>query len=223
MSHGPRRALSARGGRRAPARPSRPASEPARRARSARGGRKAPSAATATFAGAVLAAGLAACGTPAGESAPAELSAAGADHVTYGVTRRFSRNGVEEALLRADSMYMWDDSSRVRLMGLTLEVVGEGGSRRAVITAERGRMDMAGEELVASGNAALSIPSEGREISSAELRFVLAGSRERRIETDSTVTMREGGCTVQGDGLRSDLAFDELRILGAREGQCPGQ
>lgn len=167
--------------------------------------------------------GPTACGTPADETAPAELSAAGADHVTYGVTRRFSREGVEEAVLRADTMYMWDDSSRVRLMGLALEVFSEGGRRRALITADRGRMDMGGEELVASGNASLSIPSEGREISSAELRFVLAGSRERRIETDSAVVMREGGCTVQGDGLRSDLSFDELRILGAREGVCPGQ
>lgn len=171
----------------------------------------------------VLVLGLTGCVAPAGETAPAEFSTAGADHVTYGVSRRFSREGVEEALLRADTMYMWDDSSRIRLMGLTLEVFSEGGSRRALITADRGRMDLAGEELVASGNAALSIPSEGREISSAELRFVLAGSRERRIETDSAVVMREGDCTVQGDGLRSDLSFDELRILGVREGVCPGR
>ncbi len=177
----------------------------------------------ATWAAVGLALGLAACGSPSDETAPAELLAAGADHVTYGVTRRFSRDGVEEALMRADSMYMWDDSSRVRMMGLTLEVFTEGGGRRAVITAERGRMDTAGEELVATGNAVLSIPAEGREIRSAELRFVLAVGMERRIETDSAVTMREGSCTVRGDGLRSDLSFDELRIIGTREGECPSR
>lgn len=169
-------------------------------------------------AGALL--GLAVCGGASDEGTPSELLEAGADHVTYGVTRLFSREGVEEARMRADSMYMWDDSSRVWLMGLTLDVFTEGGGRRAVISAERGRMDMAGEELVATGNATLSIPAEGREIRSAELRFVLAAGTERRIETDSAVTMREGGCTVLGDGLQSDLSFDELRIVGTREGEC---
>lgn len=184
------------------------------------GEREAMASAVVLFLALILA--LAGCAGPSDETTPAELLDAGADHVTYGVTRLFSRNGVEEAQMRADSMYMWDDSSRVRLMGLTLEIYTEGGGRRAVITAERGRMDTEGEELVATGNATLSIPAEGREIHSAELRFVLAAGIERRIETDSAVTMREGNCTVEGDGLRSDLSFDELRILGTREGECPG-
>lgn len=160
-----------------------------------------------------------ACGDQAGDASPAELVTVHADHITYGVTRNFSREGVREARLLADSMYMWDDSTSVMLIGLTLEVFNENGGQRAVITAEEGRMNADSDELVARGNAVLNIPGDARELRSAELWFVL-DRRDNRIWTDSAVVMREGDCQVEGERFQTDFSFEELRIWGTREGEC---
>ena len=160
---------------------------------------------------------VAACINTTEEPAAAGLEAVDADEIVYGVSLNMSREGIREAVLAADSMFSWQDSTHARVMGLSLVVFDERGGRRATITAEEGRLSRMGNELTASGNAVLSIPEQGREIRTDELHFAPEADR---IWTDVPVVMHEDGCVFEGDRLQSDMDFDDVRIWGTRERGC---
>lgn len=158
-----------------------------------------------------------ACINTTEEPPPAGLETVDADEIVYGVSLNMSREGIREAMLAADSMFSWKDSTHARVMGLSLVVFDERGGRRATITADEGRLNRMGNELTASGNAVLSIPEQGREIRTDELHFA---PEVDRVWTDVPVLMHEGGCVFEGDRLQSDMDFDDVRIWGTRERGC---
>ena len=166
---------------------------------------------------AVLLLALAACFDASEEGATSELETIDADKILYGVSLNMSREGIREALLTADSMFIWRDSTHSRVVGLTLLVFDPGGRRRARITASEGRLNQLGNELTASGNAVLTIPEQDREIRTDELHFAPEADR---VWTDVDVVMREGECEIEGDRLQADMAFDDVRIWGTREREC---
>ncbi|MCY4400055.1 MAG: LPS export ABC transporter periplasmic protein LptC [Gemmatimonadetes bacterium] len=166
---------------------------------------------------AVLLLALAACFDASEEGATSELETIDADKILYGVSLNMSREGIREALLTADSMFIWRDSTHSRVLGLTLLVFDQGGRRRARITASEGRLNQLGNELTASGNAVLTIPEQDREIRTDELHFAPEADR---VWTDVDVVMREGECEIEGDRLQADMAFDDVRIWGTREREC---
>ena len=176
-----------------------------------------PSRLTLFLALAVAVSACAACSTGSEEGPTTELEEINADEIVYGVSRRLTREGVQEALLYADSMFMWRDSAYARGMGLTLIIFDEQGRRRANIEADGGRLSNAGNELRAYGNALLRIPASGQEIRTEELNFT---PDEDRIWSDRHVVMRESGCVVEGDRFQADMSFDDLKIWGTREGGC---
>ena len=141
-----------------------------------------------------------------------------ADEIVYGVSHNMSRDGIREARLEADSMLMWRDSTHAWVMRMTLLVFDDQGGQRATITADRGRFDMATNELMAVGNAVLSIPGQDREIRTEVLNF---SQESDRVWSDVPVVMREAGCEIEGDRLQSDIAFDEVKLWGTREKDCP--
>ena len=141
-----------------------------------------------------------------------------ADEIVYGVSHNMSRDGIREARLEADSMLMWRDSTHAWVMRMTLLVFDDQGGQRATITADRGRFNMATNELMAVGNAVLSIPGQDREIRTEVLNF---SQESDRVWSDVPVVMREAGCEIEGDRLQSDIAFDEVKLWGTREKDCP--
>ncbi len=157
------------------------------------------------------------CTTGTEQETGEELEAVSADEIAYGVERRLTRDGVHEATLIADSLFLWRDSSHARVMGLTLIVFDERGRRRATINANAGRLSQGTNELTATGNAILSVMTTGQEIRTEELHF---SQDDDRIWSDLPVVMREAGCEVEGDRFQADMAFDDLRIWGTREGAC---
>ena len=165
----------------------------------------------------LLALAASACSTESEQGPATELDAVNADEIVYGVSRKLTREGVQEALLFADSMFMWRDSAHARVVGLTLIVYDEQGRRRANIEADGGRLSKAGNELTARGNAILRILATGQEIRTEELNFA---PDEDRIWSDQHVIMREAGCVVEGDRFQADLSFDDVKIWGTREGEC---
>jgi len=159
-----------------------------------------------------------ACGPDAGQqSALGELAPASADEVTYDVTHVVSVGGIREAVLRADSMLAWRDSSHVALMGVELSIFDEQGRSRATITADHGRMHPRTDELAAMGAARLQVPSNDLEILGPELRFA---PESDRVWSDSAVVMRRQRCEVHGDGFEADLSFDNVRIGQTQEKGC---
>ena len=163
----------------------------------------------------------AACSADSEEGPTTELEEINADEIVYGVSRRITQEGVQEALLFADSLFMWRDSAYARVIGLTLIVFDEQGRRRANIEADGGRLSNAGNELTAYGNAVLRIPDTGQEIRTEELNFA---PDEDRVWSDLHVVMRESGCVVEGDRERASAADSHRdRETDRDERQFPGQ
>jgi len=159
-----------------------------------------------------------ACLNEADDTAGTEFQESSADDVMYGVSHNMSKDGIREAQLQADSMLMWNDSTHTWVMGMTLFVFDDQGGRRATITADRGRFDMSTNELMAVGNAMLTIPGQDREIRTEVLNF---SQESDRVWSDVPVVMREGGCEIEGDRLESDISFDQVKLWGTRERDCP--
>lgn len=159
-----------------------------------------------------------ACLNDAEDAAGTEFGESSADDVMYTVTHNMSKDGVREAQLVADSMLMWNDSTHTWVMQMTLHVFDDQGGRRATITADRGRFDMSTNELMAVGNAVLTIPGQAREIRTEVLNF---SQDSDRVWSDVTVVMREAGCEIEGDRLESDISFNQVKLWGTRERDCP--
>lgn len=144
-----------------------------------------------------------------------------ANETLYVTSRNMTREGVQEGRLDADSIHIWDDSTHVRVYGLTVLLFDERGRETGRITAEGGRLSTVGNELWAYGNAQLTVPedemNERRHIRAEELFFDL---ERERIWTGVAVNMQRGNCTVTGDGFESDLSFNNLTIEAPREGGC---
>lgn len=142
-----------------------------------------------------------------------------ADEVLYGVQHYMTNNGVREALMSADTMYSWRDSTYTRAIGLALQVYDKRtGTDQATITADGGRLDMRANELKAIGNAVLDIPDQDRQIRTEEL---WVSPDADRIWSDVPVVMRESGCEIEGDRFESDMSFRRVKLWGTRERDCP--
>ncbi len=163
--------------------------------------------------------------TTGGEDGPlTELEEVAADQTLYDTSINLTRDGVQEGMLEADSIHMWQDSTHARIYGLTLLLHDERGREKGRVTAAAGRMSNVGNmsnELWAYGNALLSVPAdelnEAREIEADELFFNM--DRDR-IWTHVPVRMQRGGCRITGDGFETDLSFNDLRIDAPKEGGC---
>lgn len=182
------------------------------------------------FAGVALAVAAAGCFDDSGETAATGFEELNADEVLYGVSHAVTTDGVREAILTADSLFGWRDSSHTWAIGFSLRVFADGtGDTQATITAERGRLQgpnrpptesRSEAELVAVGNAVLRIPDQDREIQSDEL---LISTFRDLIWSNRPVVMREAGCEVEGSRFEADMSFRKVKVWRTKEGDCPGQ
>ncbi|MGI9626573.1 MAG: LPS export ABC transporter periplasmic protein LptC [Longimicrobiales bacterium] len=161
---------------------------------------------------------LAGCGGgDTNEGGPTDVEEISADQIVYGARQKMTKEGVREAILEADSMFVWADSTHMHVEGLRLTVFDDVGALRATIESERGRLNQASSELIAIGDVLLTIPADETEIRSPELRFA---PETDRIWTDSAVVMTEGDCTIEGTRLQADMSFDDVRIWGTEGNEC---
>ncbi len=146
-----------------------------------------------------------------------ELDTIVADQVLFGVSQNIGVEGVREAMLQADSLFMWEDSTHVHIEGLHLTIFDTEGRQRATIDAERGQLSAGSNELIAKGDVVLVVAEENREIRSQELRFA---PETDRIWTDSAFTMAVDGCQVSGTRLAANMNFTEWQVWGTAQ-TCP--
>lgn len=144
-----------------------------------------------------------------------DLEAMEADNVVYGLEHVMTRNGVREAIVRADTAFFFRDSTIVMLRGQVhlTSFDTERGDEIADVTAEWGRLNSSNNALLARGNAVLKIRAQGRRIESAELHY--APDRDR-IWSDSASVMYMEDRIIRGSGFDSDLNFRRPTIRNAR-------
>ena len=142
-----------------------------------------------------------------------DLAEVDADAVIYGMTNQLTVEGVREAIVKADTAFVYEDSSMVVLRGLELTIFTETGTERAVVTARRGRLNNTTREMTAWGDVVLVIPEADRTIRTEELNY---DPNRDRIWSDSTTIMEEGDRVYEGTAFESDLEFRDVRVRNAR-------
>ena len=165
-----------------------------------------------TWAGLVVA-----CGQQAG---PVGMDFADlpADQIMIGVTHTPTTDGIRSAIGQFDTVYVFEDSSRLDLRGVDLELFDATGRKTATLTSRTGELDTNTQAMIARGNVRLVTVAENRIIETEELHYDPA---TRRVWSDVQTTQRLQGDVLVVDGFTSDDQFTKVEFRGA-QGRLPG-
>jgi LPS export ABC transporter protein LptC len=154
------------------------------------------------------AAGCGEVGAPTGEGYR-ELPA---DQVMTGVTQNFTASGVRSAIGVFDTVFVFEDSSKVHLRGVNLRMFDETGAQTAVVTSLSGVLNDATNEMTAIGTVVL-VTSDQRTIETEELHY---DPNTRRMWSDVETKMTYEGRVQIGDAFRADDQFTRVDIDNPR-------
>lgn len=160
---------------------------------------------------------LAGCSGVQGPSADGYV-ALPADQVTVGLVQIIETNGIRSAVLRADTAYMFNDSSKAHLRGVNLVLYDEAGNESTTLVAERGEIHTLTEAMVARGSVVLIAEAGQRRIETEEFHFDPGNDR---IWSAVPFVMNRNGTITRGASFDSDTKFQNFRIrepVGAVEG-----
>ena len=163
---------------------------------------------------ALAAPGLAACDdpvdTPVVQDAFTELDA---DAVMFGMEDFLTEDGVRSGLVRADTAYLYDDSSTVKMWGVDMTLFHEDGRERARVTSDSGRLNRRTEVMVAYGDVVALVDGGQRRVETEELNYDPANER---IWSDQNSTFIDNGRVTRGTCFRSDLQFRNYTVCNIR-------
>lgn len=132
-----------------------------------------------------------------------------ADQIIFDVRHNMTVRGVLQAVLLADTAYLYEDSAAVDVRQVHLTMFDEQGREAADLTADSGDLDTRTEAMVARGNVVLIAQEGGRRIETEELHFDPNGDR---IWSEVPTTMREDGTVVHGSGFTADAGLDDITV-----------
>jgi LPS export ABC transporter protein LptC len=167
----------------------------------------------------VCVAALAACDTTASEpQATLDCQELSADQVMIDVQHTSTVEGVRSALLEADTAFVYEDSSMLKLKGVNLEMFDPNGVRNATVVSVAGDYNASVGAMVARGNVVL-VTKEGLRIETEELHY---DPQTHRVWSDVKTRLRyPDGKSGTAETFSSDDQFTNLNATGAT-GSLPG-
>jgi LPS export ABC transporter protein LptC len=140
-----------------------------------------------------------------------------ADQIMVAVTHTPTSDGIRSALGKYDTVYVFEDSSKLHLKGVNLEMFDGTGRKSATLTSTTGELNTETQAMVARGNVRL-VTHDNRIIETEELHY---DPTSRRIWSDVATTQRYQGDVLHVAGFKSDDEFNKIEFIGAR-GRLPG-
>ncbi|MCE2454861.1 MAG: LPS export ABC transporter periplasmic protein LptC [Gemmatimonadetes bacterium] len=154
-----------------------------------------------------------------GPVAGRELTELPADYAIYGMTTYMTTDGVRQGRIMADTAYMFDDSTTVRLHGIDVVFYSDNGTARGTVTAAYGEWNRQTNRMTARGDAVFVVSADGSRIESQELHY---DPDLDRIWSDLPTTQtKPNGVPVRGSSFESDLEFTDVRIRGIGSRRFP--
>lgn len=157
---------------------------------------------------------LAACGqeatTPTVSEEAFEL---GADNVLFYMTSQLTEEGVRTAELNADTVYSFEDSRRLDMLGVRVVFYREDGSEGGVLTSRTADYIVADNLFIAREDVVLVTPGPNgdRRLETQELHYDLAGDK---LWTDSPFVVYEEGRVTRGTRFTTDSNFVTWEVSG---------
>lgn len=137
-----------------------------------------------------------------------------ADAVLFDMVDYLTADGIRSGVIRADTAYVYNDSSQIRMWGVEMTLFHDDGTERAHMTSERGILHQESERMEARGNVVLVMNRGLQRVESAELYY--DPGRDRIWSDSNSVFTREGGRVTRGTCFESDLDFENFTVCNIR-------
>ena len=140
-----------------------------------------------------------------------------ADQVVFGSRTLLTNQGVANGVLLSDSMYVYDDGSRLKLYQIHTTFFSSQGENDGVMTARSGIYNTRLSRLEATGDVVVT-RADGKRLTSPQLVY---DQQRNQIFTDSAFVLDEPDRKLTGIGFESDPHLTTLRCLRACKGIAP--
>ena len=137
----------------------------------------------------------------------------GADKIIISGEHTLTSDGIRSAIVYFDTLYMYDDSAKMHLRGMRIELFAKDGHPTGIVTADRGVYDERTQLMVGQGDTRL-VTIEGDRIIETEEMFYDPNTRQ--LWSDSLTYMETGGSAYEGDSFRADDAFNNVTVSPLR-------
>jgi LPS export ABC transporter protein LptC len=141
-----------------------------------------------------------------------------ADQVMYGARFRLTDEGVARAEMQSDTLYFFDDNTRIEAENPHITFFTAEGVKDAVLTARRGTSNTRTNNMVARKNVVV-VSEDGRRLTTEELIY---NQPRNEISSDSAFVLTEPNRRLEGIGFRSDPNMKNIRILKGATGFARG-
>lgn len=141
-----------------------------------------------------------------------------ADQVMFGASFVITDNGLLRAQMQGDTLYFFDDNSRIESDNPHITFFTATGAKDAVLTARHGTSNTRTNNMVARGNVVV-VSEDGRRLTTEELIYNQA---KNQISSDSAFVLTEPDRRLEGIGFRSDPNMKNIQILRGVSGIARG-
>ena len=141
-----------------------------------------------------------------------------ADQIMYGASFVLTEKGVAHAQMHGDTLYFFDDNTRIESEKPTITFFTSTGAKDAVLTALHGTSNTRTNNMIARGNVVV-VSEDGRRLTTEELLY---NQGRNEISSDSAFVMTEPNRRLAGTGFRSDPNMKNIQILKGASGLVRG-
>ena len=141
-----------------------------------------------------------------------------ADQIMYGASFVLTEKGVAHAQMHWDTLYFFDDNTRIESEKPTITFFTSTGAKDAVLTALHGTSNTRTNNMIARGNVVV-VSEDGRRLTTEELLY---NQGRNEISSDSAFVMTEPNRRLAGTGFRSDPNMKNIQILKGASGLVRG-
>ena len=141
-----------------------------------------------------------------------------ADQVMYNARFRLTNGGVSRAWMQADTLYFFDDNTRLESENPHITFFTVTGEKDAVLTARHGMSNTRSNNMIARKNVVV-VSEDGRRLTTEQLMF---NQQRNEISSDSAFVLTEPNRRLEGVGFRSDPNMKNIQILSGAKGIARG-
>ena len=138
-----------------------------------------------------------------------------ADQVLSGIEFLLTAGGVQQGKLKADSGFMFENSTRIELRHVTTDFFTKTGDPTGTLTSREGTYLKARGSLEARDNVVVVSTDGRRRLTTPQLRY---DERTNLITTDSAYTLTQEGQVHRGVGFATDPDFTRFECKSACSG-----
>lgn len=153
--------------------------------------------------------GVVACGEPPRTVTEATI-ADSADQTLFGVEHYVTRDGVVQALVVADTAFLYDTRQVAELRGVRTTFYSRTGVEHSVLTSREATYDARTGDMQARGRVVV-VATDGRRLETEVLRYSRAAGK---ISSDVPFVFEEPGRRMEGRSFISDPDFQNLEAQG---------